>query len=270
MATACSDNEPLYLPLRIEQGETKIIPLHVIDASELDVDITGYTFAAQIRRKPSSTVISATFSSTITTPADGLMQFSLTAAQTAAITCGDTDTEGYQACLWRGRHGCSGDAMIRLTIPSLRDIMLAYRDILLNAVGLTRRAKINFTGGGVRASDNPSTQSTDVTIAGGGLTTVIHGVSATVAAWTLGRFDVVAPATATLSNGVNNGDRVAVAWADSSGNNLTVAMTNVDDAYGSSIVLGDTGVLRVNFVWIVPAEGVAKWQPESSFYIPNG
>jgi hypothetical protein len=123
MATACSDNEPLYLPLRIEQGETKIIPLHVIDASDLDVDIAGYTFAAQIRRKPSSTVISATFSSTITTPADGLMQFSLTAAQTAAITCGDTDTEPASLYYW--------DAFA--TSPGLKVTKLAYGEVVMVA-----------------------------------------------------------------------------------------------------------------------------------------
>jgi hypothetical protein len=158
--------------------------------------------------------------------------------------------------------------MIRLTLSYLRDTMQGYRDILLNAVGLQRRTKLNFTGAGVSVADNPSTQSTDVTISGGGLTTVVESESATVAVGTLGRFDVGAPATATLANGVNNGDRLAVAWLDGSAGNVTVAMTNVDDGYWPSIVLGDTGVLRVNFVWVVPSEGVAKWQPESSFYIP--
>jgi hypothetical protein len=42
--------------------------------------------------------------------------------------------------------------------------MLFYRDVLLNAIGLQRRAKINFSGDGVTVVDNPTTQSTDVII----------------------------------------------------------------------------------------------------------
>lgn len=97
---ACRDLIPLYLPIRIEQGETKIIPLHVIDYDGLDVDLTGYTFAAQIRRKPSSATITATFSYAITDAANGLVQLSLTAAQTSAITCGDTETEPASLYYW--------------------------------------------------------------------------------------------------------------------------------------------------------------------------
>lgn len=100
MATACRDTIPLYLPIRIEQGETKVIPFHLADADGVDIDITGYTFAAQIRRKPSSTTIAATFTSAITTPASGLMQLSLSSAQTAAIACGDTDTEPASLYYW--------------------------------------------------------------------------------------------------------------------------------------------------------------------------
>lgn len=123
MATACSDNEPLHLPLRIEQGETKIVPLHVVDADEVDVDITGYTFAAQIRRKPSSTTITATFAYSITDADDGLVQFSLTAAQTAAITCGDTDTEPASLYYW--------DAFA--TSPGGKVTKLAYGEVVMVA-----------------------------------------------------------------------------------------------------------------------------------------
>jgi hypothetical protein len=158
--------------------------------------------------------------------------------------------------------------MIRLTIPSLRDIMLAYRDIFLNAVGLTRRTKLNFTGGGVRASDNSNTQSTDITIAGGSLTTAEHSTSATVAVGTLGRFDIAGSSTATLASGTANGDRVSVSWVTSSGADLSVAMANVDTGIAATITLGSTGIRRVNFVWVVPSEGVAKWHPESSYSIP--
>jgi hypothetical protein len=123
MATACSDNEPLYLPLRIEQGETKIIPLHVVDADNIDVDITGYTFAAQIRRKPSSAVITATFAYSITDANDGLVQLSLTAAQTAAITCGDTDTEPASLYYWD----------VFATSPGAKVTKLAHGEVVMVA-----------------------------------------------------------------------------------------------------------------------------------------
>jgi len=123
MSTSCRDILPLYLPLRIEQGETKIIPLHVIDADELDVNITGYTFAAQIRRKPSSTTITATFAYSITVPADGLVQLSITAAQTAAITCGDTDTEPASLYYWD----------VFATSPGAKVTKLAYGEVVMVA-----------------------------------------------------------------------------------------------------------------------------------------
>jgi len=123
MTVACRDTTPLYLPLRIEQGETLVLPLHVVDSDALDVDITGYTFAAQIRRKPSSTVIAATLTFAITVAASGLMQFSLTAVQTAAITCGDTDTEPASLYYW--------DAFA--TSPGSKVTKLAYGEITMVA-----------------------------------------------------------------------------------------------------------------------------------------
>lgn len=123
MTIACRDTTPLYLPLRIEQGETLIVPLHVVDADAVDVDITGYTFAAQVRRKPSSTTIAATFAFTITTAASGYMQFSLTAAQTAAIACGDTDTEPASLYYW--------DAFA--TSPGAKVTKLAYGELTMIA-----------------------------------------------------------------------------------------------------------------------------------------
>jgi hypothetical protein len=123
LMTTCRDALPLCLPLRIEQGETKIIPLHVVDADGLDVDITGYTFAAQIRRKPSSSIIAATFAYSITVPAGGLVQLSLTAVQTAAITCGDTDTEHASQYYWD----------VFATSPGAKVTKLAYGEVVMVA-----------------------------------------------------------------------------------------------------------------------------------------
>lgn len=61
--------------------------------------------------------------------------------------------------------------------------MIAYRDILKNAVNIARRSKLNFIGD-VTVADNAATQSTDVTFAGS-FTTVVNtpGADYELAPW---------------------------------------------------------------------------------------
>ena len=51
-------------------------------------NVTGRTFAAQLRRYPGSDTVAATFAVDMTDAATGVVQLSLTATQTAALAAG--------------------------------------------------------------------------------------------------------------------------------------------------------------------------------------
>lgn len=53
-------------------------------------------------------------------------------------------------------------------MSALDTLLFGYRTCLDETVELPQRNRINFTGAGVVATDNPGTDSTDITIAGGG------------------------------------------------------------------------------------------------------
>lgn len=96
----CLLSRAKLIRLPIKQGETKVIPFVVEGSDGIAADITGYTFAAQVRRKPSSADAVASFTYSITDATNGLVTLSLTAAQTAAIPAGDRETDPASQYVW--------------------------------------------------------------------------------------------------------------------------------------------------------------------------
>lgn len=78
-------NQGAAVDLIIRRGATFYKPVtFTTGAPPSPVDITGRTYAAQIRRA-SDDVLVATFTCALVTPASGIMSFSLTAVQTAVL-----------------------------------------------------------------------------------------------------------------------------------------------------------------------------------------
>lgn len=98
--TDCLSSRAKYVPLRIAQGESKALPFTVAGPDDIGADITGYSFEAHIRRKPSSTDPVAEFAYDITDAENGLVTIALTGAQTAAIIAGDRDTDPASRYVW--------------------------------------------------------------------------------------------------------------------------------------------------------------------------
>lgn len=77
----------VYANLFIDQGTSFSTTITVEQADGLGFDLTGYTARGQIRKTYSSTSYVA-FTTSITTPANGEISLTLTAAQTAKIKAG--------------------------------------------------------------------------------------------------------------------------------------------------------------------------------------
>lgn len=75
----------------IEQGATFSRSVILRDSSGAYINLTGYTIAGKIRRKPSDTVALASFTCTITGAATGAFTFSLTATQTATLPVNNSE-----------------------------------------------------------------------------------------------------------------------------------------------------------------------------------
>lgn len=75
--------------LTIEQGSTFSRLITIQDESQTPVNITGNTFAGQIRKRHASDTVEATFTCTVTDGAAGKLTVALTDEQTAAIPSGD-------------------------------------------------------------------------------------------------------------------------------------------------------------------------------------
>lgn len=88
-----------------------------------------------------------------------------------------TETAGDQACAVGDFHikanstsnllrGCENGSLFTLSAGGADGV--GYDEVLDEASGLTKRAQVNFIGGGVSCVDNPGATRTDCTIAGGG------------------------------------------------------------------------------------------------------
>jgi len=74
--------------ISIYQGDTYTHDVTIADSSNSAIDISGRTYAAQIRPFAGSSDITATFTTSIVSAADGQMRFSLSPTQTANISAG--------------------------------------------------------------------------------------------------------------------------------------------------------------------------------------
>lgn len=80
---------PANYPLAIRRGDTETVAVTVQDAAGTAVDITGRTYAAQIRATADASSTLATFVCTITDAAAGQFACTLSAATTAALAIGE-------------------------------------------------------------------------------------------------------------------------------------------------------------------------------------
>jgi hypothetical protein len=73
----------------IDQGSTFTVDVKIVDASQVPVNLTGVTFAGQIRKTASSGAVLGTFTF-LTNPADlqgGKFSMTLNATETSALPC---------------------------------------------------------------------------------------------------------------------------------------------------------------------------------------
>jgi len=74
--------------ISIYQSDTYAHELRIKDSANANVNITSRTYTGQIRKKRNSDTIAATFTSTLTNAANGIVVLSLTAASTSNIASG--------------------------------------------------------------------------------------------------------------------------------------------------------------------------------------
>ena len=74
--------------ISIYQGDTYAHELRIKDSANANVNITSRTYTGQVRKKRNSDTIAATFTSTLTNAANGIVVLSLTAESTANIASG--------------------------------------------------------------------------------------------------------------------------------------------------------------------------------------
>lgn len=81
-------SSPANYPLTVRIGDTETVTLNLQDADGAAINITGRTYAAQIRETADSSTVLASFTCAISNGAGGVMTATLPAATTAALTPG--------------------------------------------------------------------------------------------------------------------------------------------------------------------------------------
>lgn len=138
--------------------------------------------------------------------------------------------------------------------------MQGYREILLNAVSLARRTKLNF-GAGLYAADNSASGRTDVSVAGALTPTVGASGNTTVQPGSFTEFGVSSAAVATLADGTVEGQRITVIRSETSTADVSFSGDiNMD----TPPVLGSSGVDGATWYWDIPTEGPGRWLLEST------
>ena len=79
---------PAQWPLTIRVGDTETVTLYLQDVNGAAINVTGRTYAAQIRSTADATSVLATFTCAISNAAGGIVTATLPAATTAALTPG--------------------------------------------------------------------------------------------------------------------------------------------------------------------------------------
>lgn len=80
---------PAVYPLLIVLGDTKTVSVTMQDGSGSPINISGRTYAAQLRSTVDSSTVLATFACSITNAAAGQLSATLSASTTAALSPGD-------------------------------------------------------------------------------------------------------------------------------------------------------------------------------------
>lgn len=70
------------------RGDTEVINLTIRDSAGNPVNLTGSTFASQIRYEKDATSIAANFDCVVTNPTGGVVQLTLTPVSSAALNDG--------------------------------------------------------------------------------------------------------------------------------------------------------------------------------------
>lgn len=79
---------PAYYPLSVRIGDTETVTVTLQESDGTPVDITGRTYAAQIRATADATTTIAAFTCAITNAAAGQFACTLSATTTAALAIG--------------------------------------------------------------------------------------------------------------------------------------------------------------------------------------
>jgi hypothetical protein len=79
--------------LTIDQGSTYELIISVVDANGAVVSLAGYSARGMIRKKRKDLAPTISFSCSIPTPTSGQVRATLTAAQTAGLTSGETKSD---------------------------------------------------------------------------------------------------------------------------------------------------------------------------------
>ena len=77
----------IYANLIIDQGSDFVTEIQVASATGDDADLTGYTFAAQLRKTYASTTYTA-FTASVVNASQGIIKIELSNAQTLALKAG--------------------------------------------------------------------------------------------------------------------------------------------------------------------------------------
>ena len=81
-------SSPATYPLTVRTGDTETVSVTLQDSAGSPIDITGRSYAAQIRATADASSPLATFSCTITDAAAGQFACTLSASTTAALSTG--------------------------------------------------------------------------------------------------------------------------------------------------------------------------------------
>lgn len=81
-------SSPANLPIVVRVGDTESLTLNLQNSDGTPINVTGRTYAAQIRSTPDSTTVLASFTCAISNAAGGVVTATLPASTTAALTPG--------------------------------------------------------------------------------------------------------------------------------------------------------------------------------------
>ena len=82
-----------YYDIKIEQGATFTLPIHIMNSDGTDFDLTTWSKRGQIRRTHRTGTKIADFTFNVTDAVHGRMEICLTASVTATIVAGETESD---------------------------------------------------------------------------------------------------------------------------------------------------------------------------------